>query len=56
MISEKGLILENERWGGGNQDWQYARQLDKEVNPASKWLGDRDSNPDRQSQSLLSCH
>ncbi len=21
-----------------------------------KWLGDRDSNPDRQSQSLLSCH
>ena len=40
-----------------NQNW--SRQIgvsggrNKKI---EKWLGDRDSNPNKQSQSLLSCH
>jgi hypothetical protein len=38
------------------QEWLREQQLQAEKRKSDNWLGDRDSNPDRQSQSLLSCH
>lgn len=39
-----------------NENWKQQIAVSGEENAKIKnWLGDRDSNPDKQSQSLLSC-